>query len=73
MKSGKEKSKAEMEGFENLDRVAREVLFKQKSWSNDVLRASRNSQKMVAGAKWAQRGVDEVKEITRRGENSGLS
>lgn len=60
-----------MGGIETLDRVAREGLFEQRSWSNSVFRAGRNSQKVVAGAKWAQRVVDEAKEIPKRGENRG--
>lgn len=67
MKSGM-KSKAEMEGIEILDKVARESLPQWRSPCNHVLRGSRSTKDLVAEAEWVQRAVDEVKEITRRGE-----
>lgn len=50
MKSGKEKSKAEMKGTEILDWVSREGFPEQRSFGNNVLRVSRNSEVVVTEA-----------------------
>lgn len=49
MKSGM-KSKAEMEGVEILDKVARESLPQRRSPCNHVLRRSRSTKDLVAEA-----------------------